>query len=77
MMTIMVEGPSRIGHYFRPAYWDSKGKGEIVGEGPIIRPDGKPHTWSLHYDPNGAGGRGRVTWKLDDVERTFAAMPDR
>ena len=71
VLAIAIEGPSRIGHYFRPAYWNSKGNGGIVDEGPIIRPDGKPHTWSMHYDPKGGDGHGRITWKLDDAERTF------
>jgi hypothetical protein len=75
MMSLMIEGPSRIGHYFRPAYWNSRGAGRIVDKGPIIRPDGKPHTWSMHYDPAGAGGNGRITWKLDDVEQTEDLKP--
>lgn len=75
MLAIMLEGPSRIGHYFRPAYYDSTGAGEITGEGPVIRPDGKLHEWSMHYDPKGGGGNGQITVKFDDDKRTFDLRP--
>ena len=54
----MIEGPSRIGHYFRPGYWTSTGAGGAAESGPIIRPDGQPHDWSIEYDPE-AGERQR------------------
>jgi hypothetical protein len=60
---ILIEGPSRIGHYFRPAYGASNGEGIIADSGPIIRPDGQMHRWTMHYSPK---GNGRITVTLDD-----------
>jgi hypothetical protein len=74
-MAIAIEGPSRIGHYFRPAYAASDGKGELKEEGPIIRPDGKVHHWSLHYRPDGAGGNGQITVRFDDDTQTLDLKP--
>ena len=63
-LAIMIEGPSRVGHFFRPSYGTSTGAGRTAdGEDthgqlawPVIRPDASVHTWSLHYRPDGAGG---------------------
>jgi len=65
-LAILVEGPSRIGHYFRPAYGASNGQGVIADNGPIIRPDGQVHRWTLHYSPKANDGKGRITVTLDD-----------
>ncbi len=62
---IMVEGPSRIGHYFRPGYSNSKGESAIQQDGPVIRPNSQSHGWTLDYDPEGAGGKGTITVTLD------------
>ncbi|HET6576529.1 MAG TPA: hypothetical protein VFG68_23220 [Fimbriiglobus sp.] len=64
---VAVEGPSREGFQFYPAY---RGKGGAQGSAsgpnlPHILPDGKPHDWSLAYDPAAAGGRGRVVVTFD------------
>jgi hypothetical protein len=75
LLAIMIEGPSRIGHYFRPVYSNSTGDGELKQSGPIIRPDGAAHRWLLHYRPDGAGGSGQITFKLDDHEETFNLKP--
>lgn len=70
---ILIEGPSQVGHYFRAAYSTSKGSGGApfdggqVDERPVIRPDGKVHSWSLHYDPAAAGGRGQITVTFDET----------
>jgi hypothetical protein len=64
---VVVEGPSREGFFFYPAYRLRSGEsGHADGPGrPHIYPDGKSHDWSLVYDPAGAGGRGRVAVTLD------------
>jgi hypothetical protein len=72
---IMIEGPSRIGHYFRPIYGTSRGDGASAADGPVIHPDGKPHRWSLRYDPAAAGGRGRITVTLDGAEKAMDLEP--
>jgi hypothetical protein len=70
-VAIMIEGPSRIGHYFRPAYSTAKASGDApTNEGrpderPVIRPDGRVHQWSLHYSPRAANRRGLLTLKFD------------
>jgi hypothetical protein len=61
---VMVEGPSSEGFLFGPAY---RAGGEYAQwRGPVILPDGRPHRWSLRYDPSAADGRGRITVHLDD-----------
>jgi hypothetical protein len=75
ILAFVIEGPSRIGHYFRPAYRNAAGEGAAREDGPIIRPDGAPHEWSLHYDPDAAGGRGRITFSLDGETQTMDLAP--
>ncbi|NUM54930.1 MAG: hypothetical protein HUU46_14885 [Candidatus Hydrogenedentes bacterium] len=62
---VLVEGPSRIGHYFRPVYGASDDQRGIQDEGPIFNPDGKQRTWSVVYDPDANAGHGRITATLD------------
>jgi hypothetical protein len=62
---ILIEGPSRIGHYVRPVLGTSEGQKAINDVGPIIRPDGRPHDWTVHYSPQDNEGRGRITVTLD------------
>lgn len=62
---IFVEGPSRIGHYFRPGCGNAYGDSAMAGEGPLIRPNGVSHEWTLDYDPEGKGGLGSITVTLD------------
>jgi hypothetical protein len=64
---VAVEGPSREGFLFYPAY---RGKGDAQGYAsgpdlPHVLPDGKPHDWSLTYDPSAGDGRGRVVVTFD------------
>jgi hypothetical protein len=64
---VAVEGPSREGFLFYPAY-RNRGDGQGYASGadrPHILPDGKSHDWSLAYDPAGADGRGRVAVTFD------------
>jgi hypothetical protein len=65
LLGIIIEGPSRIGHYFRQGYRAGNGEGNIAETGPVIHPDGKPHKWSMHYDPK-AGEAGRIDLTFDD-----------
>lgn len=66
LLAVYLEGPSRIGHYFRPAYRTAEGRGGAADTGPILRPDGTPHRWSLHYAPGKKDAPGRITVTLDD-----------
>ena len=63
---IMIEGPSRVGRYFRPICSNSQGKHEGMQQGPVIKPNGEHHQWSLDYDPEANDGKGRITVTFDD-----------
>jgi len=69
---ILLEGPSRVGHYFRPGYATETGTGLNSDRGPVLRADGRPHRWSLHYDPQGADRRGEITVTLDGAQAAMA-----
>jgi hypothetical protein len=73
---ILVEGPSRIGHYFRPVCGSSDDVKCVAPEGPVIRPDSRPHTWRLHYDPTASDGHGRVLVTLDDESVAWDLPPE-
>lgn len=68
---VLIEGPSRVGHYFRPAYATSNGNQDAPTlEGtsqsrPVIIPGDQVHHWSLHYQPEAANGRGRIRITFD------------
>lgn len=62
---VLIEGPSRAGHYFRPAYGTSDNLKSVLREGPIVRPDSRSHEWSFHYRPEMNGEGGRITVKFD------------
>lgn len=68
---VQVEGPTRIGHYFMPRLATTKGTKAVTEKGPILRPDSKPHAWSLRYDPAANGGRGSMTVTLDEETVTL------
>ena len=74
-LAIMIEGPSRAGHYFRPSYRNADGHGAALDDGPTILPDGKAHTWSLRYSPAGAGGNGQITVGFDGNLQTQDLAP--
>ena len=69
LLALLIEGPSRIGHYFRPAYRTRDGTGAIFDVGPVILPDGRSHRWAFDYFPNESDGRGRIVIHFDG-ERT-------
>src|SRR6185503_306555 len=69
---ILIEGPSQIGHYFRPAYNTARGHGVIDGSGPIIRPDGRVHQWSVRYSPPSR----QIAVQLDHETRTLTLTPE-
>jgi hypothetical protein len=67
---ILVEGPTRVGHYFRPSFATSTGYRVNAKTGPVILPDSKPHDWTLLYDPAANDGGGAITATLDDKSET-------
>jgi len=68
---ILLEGPSRVGHYFRPGYRTRSGQGRHLDQGPVLLPNGVVHNWSIDYDPNKAGGRGQITVRVDGNVQTM------
>jgi len=83
---VAVGGPTRVGHYFAPELWTAKGEKAHVEKGPVLRPDGKVHDWTLAFDPQANGGLGVVTVTLDretvtlnlrDKTRAQGAVLDR
>ena len=74
---VKVGGPTKVGHYFAPAYATSRttpielvGRNERpatvaveAGKGPLLVPK-KVFAWKLVYDPAGEGGQGAVTATL-------------
>ena len=80
---VIVEGPSRVGHYFRAAYSTARGSAQSPcedprtgAERPVIRPDGQVHRWSIEYAPDAAGGGGRITVKFDESTHTLDVKPE-
>ncbi len=72
---INIEGPSSEGFFFYPVY---RVHGDVAGtlsgrsgKAPRICPDRAVHDWTLRYDPEGAGGRGRITVSLDEQTCTL------
>jgi hypothetical protein len=74
LLGLMIEGPSRIGHYIRPIYRDAGGGGSALDEGPILHPGGEVHRWSIAYDPR-ADGRGRITSVIDGNTQALDLKP--
>jgi hypothetical protein len=79
---ILLEGPSRAGHYFRPGYGLASSAGHNAGETtadgrpwPLVFPDGRVHTWTLHYRPQEAGGAGRIEIVFDEKSATMDLAP--
>lgn len=68
---IHVGGPTRIGHYFRPALATQKGARAETQEGPVLVP-GRVYEWSLAYDPAANGGRGALRVSLGEETVTLA-----
>ncbi|MCB9781344.1 MAG: hypothetical protein H6751_00050 [Candidatus Omnitrophica bacterium] len=72
---VQIEGPSRVGHYFRPAYMNDQLVGENPGQGPLIRPDGKQYEWKLVYDPEANNGLGEITVQLNGEKVSLPLRP--
>ena len=61
-----LEGPSRIGHYFRPRCATKAGTVTDPKKGPLLLQDGKSRNWKLEYDPAENDGQGRIQWMIGD-----------
>ena len=68
---VHVGGPTRIGHYFHPAYATAAGNKGTAPGGPVLE-RGKVYDWSLVYDPSAENGRGAIQVTLGKESVTFA-----
>ncbi|MEZ6034172.1 MAG: hypothetical protein R3C17_13845 [Planctomycetaceae bacterium] len=82
LLAVMIEGPSRIGHYFRATYRTTQREGvvdsqDVVGVGslPVLRADKKTHTWQLNYNPAGSDGLGTIETVFDGDLRSISLRP--
>jgi hypothetical protein len=64
---VAIEGPSRDGFFFYPAYrlGEDNPQSRLKSRPPPIYPNGRPHDWTLNYLPDAAGGRGQIRVTLD------------
>ncbi len=74
-MGITIEGPTRVGHYFRPVYATAKGQRGDAKTGPVLVP-GKAVHWTLLYDPEANGGAGAVQVTLEGKSATLNLKPE-
>jgi len=72
---ILIEGPSRVGHYFRPIYSNSQGEHDGAKQGPIIKPSTEPHEWTLDYNPDANDGQGRIAVGFDSETVSLNLKP--
>jgi hypothetical protein len=79
---LLIEGPSRVGHYFRPGYSCANAAGQNAGETtaagrpwPIVVPGAPVHTWAIHYRPDAAGGAGQIEIAFDEKTATLDLAP--
>lgn len=67
---VHVEGPTRVGHQFSPAYTTGKGTRIMPCNGPRLAL-GRVYHWSLIYDPQADAGNGSITVKLGEESVTL------
>jgi hypothetical protein len=73
---VHLGGPSRVGHYFRPAYTTARGTHGEPKTGPVLVPD-RVCEWSLVYDPTANAGAGTIQVTLGQESMTFPLRKGR
>jgi hypothetical protein len=71
---LCVEGPTRMGHYFRPCCTDAKGEKKIAQQGPVLFPR-RSHDFTFTYDATANAGNGSIAVTLDKESMTFDLKP--
>jgi hypothetical protein len=85
---VKIGGPTRVGHYFVPAYattkttpiervGNNKRPAKVAverGTGPVLVPK-RVFQWRLVYEPAGNGGKGTIEATLGDQSVTLALKP--
>jgi hypothetical protein len=75
---VAVEGPSREGFYFAPAYrLAGDERGHATDNPPHIYPDGKSHDWTLEYTPGTEGAENQITVTLDSRSVRLGLKPSQ
>ena len=67
---VHVGGPTRVGHYFQPAYALGKAISATAKTGPVLTPE-KAFDWSLRYDPAANEGKGAIQVTLGNESVTL------
>lgn len=81
LLGVVIEGPSRVGHYFRAAYSTSHGTYRAPTlEGtdrqrPILLPNDAVHEWSIHYRPLINSGHGQIDVRFDGKKHSLPLEP--
>ncbi len=72
---VRIEGPTRVGHYFAPVFATAEvsGGAKMEKDAPVLHPDGKPHTWSIHYAP----ADGTIVVTLDQESAKLQIKPQQ
>ena len=73
---VLIEGPTRVGHYFRPVCTTANGTRAMVKTGPVLVP-GKPVQWKFVYDPAANGGMGAARATLGEASVALNLKPER
>jgi hypothetical protein len=73
---VHVGGPTRVGHYFQPAFATARWTRGPAEAGPVLAP-GKVYAWSLVYEPAQEGGRGSIQVTLGNESMTFPLKAGR
>jgi len=67
---VHVGGPTRVGHYFQPAFTTAHGTTIHAKAGPLLLA-GKVYNWSLVYDTTAESGRGTIQVTLGEQSETL------
>lgn len=68
---IKIGGPTRVGHYFAPAYAFSPAAKADRATGPLLVP-GRAYPWKFVYDPDAGDGKGAITVTLGEKSVTVS-----
>ena len=72
---VHIGGPTRVGHYFAPAYATSKPSIGKAEKGPILTP-GKVFNWSIKYSPGSTDRNGEISVTLGEDSVSLPVRPD-
>jgi RNA polymerase sigma factor (sigma-70 family) len=73
---IHLGGPTRVGHYFRPACSTARGTRSEPNQGPVLLPE-KAYEWTLIYDPTASDGQGAMQLTLGSESVTLTLRKGR